>query len=105
MTREFTATIVNEERAEEWARVLGTKTVFIKSPIPNMANLPGHPNAFIYELDLDELTDGQRSQLIAHLADKFGLPAEQVESDLEAHGVPILADDCIIGFINPQKWF
>jgi hypothetical protein len=105
MAQDFTATITHPERAAEWQRVLGTTTVYITTPIPIRANLPGHPNAEIYLLDLNLISSQQREALITHLAARFNLPRQEVESDLDKHGVPILAQDCIVAVANPHKWF
>lgn len=105
MGKDFTVTVYNPERKAEWEAMLGTATVHVKSPIPSRANLPGHPNTLIYEMDLGFLTGGQRRRLVAHLAAKFGLPKREVARDLDSHGVPILASDCVASVKNPQKWF
>jgi len=105
MAKDFTATIHDPERAAEWQAILGTNTIYIRSPIPESANLPGHPDALIYYLDLDLLAEDQRIRLIAHLAHKFGLAEAGVDAMMEEHGVPILANDCSITVRNPQRWF
>ena len=105
MGKDFTATITNPKRAEEWEALLGITTVYIKSPIPKRANLPGHPNALIYELDMDLITNEQRRLLEQHFHLKFGVPEEMVLETLEEIGVPILADDCIVSVANPLRWF
>jgi hypothetical protein len=108
MSKDFTA-ILNEneentDRIADWERILGTRRVCIKSPIPTRASLPDRGEAFIYELDLDLLTDDQRERLVRHLAEKFGYTVEQVEQALPYHGVPILADDITLSIANPQRW-
>jgi hypothetical protein len=105
MGKDFTVTITNEERAAEWEETLGTRTVHVKSPLPSMATLPGYPAAMIYELDLEMITPEQRERLVAHLAQKFGIPADEVAAQLDQHGVPILADDCTVMVRHPQRWF
>ena len=64
MGEDFKVTICDPERKAEWEAVLGTTTVHVKSPFPTLANLPGHPGALIYELDLDFLSQEQRQKLI-----------------------------------------
>jgi hypothetical protein len=103
--KDFTATIHNPERAAEWQAILGTTTIYIRSPIPEFAQLPGHPNALIYYLDLDLLTEDQWTRLVIHLAYKFGLTAEDADAMLEKHGLPILANDCKVTIHNPQRWW
>lgn len=104
MGQDFTATITNPERRAEWEDILGTATVHVKAPFPTKADLPSHPDALVYELDLDFLTEEQREKLVIHLAVKFGLPSEYVGKNLDVHGVPILAKDCVISVANPQRW-
>jgi hypothetical protein len=105
MGKDFTVMICNPERAVEWEAILGTIRVHVKSPIPSRANLPGHPDALIYELDLGFLDADQRQRLVAHLAEKFGFSEDEVEAALDEHGVPILAGDCVVSVTNPQCWF
>ena len=104
MSKDFVANIHDPERAAEWQRILGITSVYVKSFFPTYANLPGHPNARIYELDLDLLTDDQRTKLTAFLAQKFGMDADQAKAMLPEYGVPILAKDVTITIHNPQKW-
>ena len=104
MGKDFRVTVYNKDRAKEWESILGTTTVYVKSPFPTLAKLPGRGEALIYELDLDLITDEQRERLVAHLAAKFDVPLAVVQAKLDL-GVPILADDCTVGVMNPQKWF
>lgn len=106
MGKDFTATISgNSDRAETWRKILGTETIYIKSPIRSFANLPGKPNTAIYELDLDLLTDDQRERLVSHLSARFDISITDVARDLDVIGCPILADDVIVTIHNPQRWF
>lgn len=105
MSKDFTATITNPERAAEWEALLDTTTVHIRSPIPQPASLPGHPKAMIYELDLALITDEQRQRLIQHFHLKFGVPKDTIMQTLNEIGVPILTDDCIVSITShPLKW-
>ena len=105
MSKDFQVTVTNPERAAEWEKILGTATLPVKSPIPTPVLLPTVGKARIYELDLDLITDEQRQNLIVHIAQKFSLDPRDVEQGLEEHGVPLLADDCIVAVFNPNKWF
>lgn len=105
MGKDFTVTVTNSERAAMWLDVLGTATVHVKSPVATRANLPGKPNSLIYELDLEMITPEQREKLVAYIAQKFGIPSDDVAASLDDHGVPMLADDCIVTVVNPQRWF
>jgi len=104
MGKDFTVTVCDPERKAEFEAILGTATVCVKTPFPVRANLPGHPDALVYELDLELITLKQRERLVAHLAEKFELPPAEVEANLNDHGVPILADDCVVGIANPLRW-
>lgn len=104
MAKDFTVTVTDPARAAEWEAVLGTARLHVRSPIPSRANLPGKPGAEIYLLDLELLTPEQRQRLVAHLAERFGLPVEFVEKNLDVQGVPILAEHCVVAISNPQKW-
>jgi hypothetical protein len=105
VSKDFVVTIRGgTERAREWVELFGTTRVCVRSPIPHRANLPGRPGALVYELDLAELTPAARARLVAYLAAKFGIPVAEVDLELEAHGVPILADDCSVAVHNPQRW-
>lgn len=104
MERDFSATITNPARAAEWQAVFGTTTVNIKSPLPEWADLPGKGRSIVYFLDLDLITLEQRQRLVEHISQKFNLSAAEVEADLDAHGMPILDEDCLVTAVNPQKW-
>lgn len=104
MGQDFTVTVCEPERAAEFEAIFGTTTVHVKSPFPVKADLPGHPASWVFMLDLDLITADQRERLVAHLAKKFGIPAEEVEAVLDEHGVPLLADNCTAGLANPLRW-
>jgi len=105
MGKDFTVTITDPQRAEEFKRIFGTTTVHVTSPFPERVNLRGTPHSLVYMLDLELITDGQRHALIQHIADKFQLPPDQVAATLDQHGVPILAENCVVSIEHPQKWF
>lgn len=104
MAKDFTVTVTNIHRTAEWTAIFDTSTLFVKSPIPYPASLPGHPKAYVYDLDLDHYDETQRQRLVDHIAAKFGIPAHQVAAELEKQGVPILADDCTPTIRGPQRW-
>jgi hypothetical protein len=104
MGKDFKCIITETTRAAEWQKHLGTTTVYVKSPIPSWASLPGIPRAQIYELDLELLTPVQRENLVIWLAEKFDLPADEVRADLEKYGVPILAEHCVVTVEHPHRW-
>lgn len=105
MAKDFTVRITNPQRAAEWQAVFGTTTVCVRSPFPHFGNLPGFSEPqLLYLLDLDEITPEQRLALVMHIAEKFSLPAEEVEAALDTDGVPLLAQDCTAVISNPQRW-
>lgn len=87
-----TATIHDEHRAAVWGSIFPGAVLPILSILPSKADLPGHPGASVYLLDLDAISDEQREKLIEYLATLFSMSEDEVQSDL-ARGVPILADD------------
>ena len=105
MSKDFSVIVHNPERIEEWMAVFDTNILYVKSPIPFLANLPGHPNTLVYMLDLDQYTDEQRHRLVQHIATKFHKEPLVVESELDAQGLPILAEDCNVSVSNPLRWF
>ena len=105
MGQDFTVTITDPKHAAEFQRIFGTTTVHVKSPLPELDNLPGKPAKPVYMLDLELITDEQRIALIRHIADKFCIPLGEVAVTLDMHGVPILAEHCVVTVEHPQKWF
>lgn len=97
-----TATAHDAERATLWREVFGDNQCPIKSIIPRIANLPGKPNSRIYEMDLKAISSDQRQKLVESIAKKFGIPAGEVESGLDKHGVPILADNVTVSSSDPR---
>ncbi len=102
---DFEATIHDPERAAEFHKILGRTTVKIRSPVPKWGNFPDIGRQLFYELDIDLITEDEREALIKHIADKFKLTQDFVRSQLPVIGVPILAKDCVITVMNPQRWF
>lgn len=100
-----TATIHAPERRAVWSEIFPDARVPIESILPAVANLPGHPGARVYMLDLDAINDIQRAQMIDMLAKKFNLPAEEVSRDMDSMGVPILADGVSVALSDPGLFF
>ena len=88
-----TVTIHDEHRAAVWGKIFPGARMPILSIVPSTADLPGHPGASVYLLDLAAITDEQRGQLVNALADLFAMDPDQVRQDVDALGVPISADD------------
>lgn len=103
--KDFTARISEDsERAGTWLEVMGTGKVYLKSPFPTLASLPGNPNRLIYELDLIMLNNAQRTKLIRYISKRFNIPTADVARDLDILGCPILSEDVTVSVANPQKW-
>jgi hypothetical protein len=86
-------------RHSEWVRIFGSDTIPIVSTVAKRADLPGKPDVFVYDLDLEALDEGQRRRLVEHITEKFHLQEESVWRDLKSdHGVPILDEDLLVSF-------
>lgn len=103
MATDFHVTI-HGERGEEWERIAGTATFPVQSPIPVLAELPGRGTQRVFLLAIDELEASTLEKIVAHLAAKFGVPPEETEAEVRAHGIPILDEECSLMIQNPQKW-
>jgi hypothetical protein len=104
MSHDFWVTITGE-RGREWKRVAGTDYFPVLSPIPVMGDLPGIGLSRVYLLAIDQMEPNILSRIVAHLSGKFGMTAEETQAELDKGGIPILADDCMVTVLNPQKWF
>ena len=92
-------------RADDFLKVFGSLDVRVDSFIPMLVELPGFEEPQkVYLLDLKWLTQRERERLTRHLAAKFNIPLEQVESEIDDVGVPILDQDCYLIVENPQRW-
>ena len=86
---------INKKQEDDWKNVLGTTELPIISLLPEPAETPiGVKN--VYMIDLETLTKKQHENLVKHLAERYHLTEEEVESDINTIGVPIIADDCQI---------
>ena len=105
MGRDFTVTVIDDDRREEFLRVFGTTTVPVLSAFPVLAELPGYAEPVeVYELDLERVMVEQRERLVTHIAGKFGLRRSEVEADLDAVGMPILATGCVASLGDIRKF-
>lgn len=95
MSEQTTLTVYGE-RAETFKLVFGSDTVVIQSPLPVLCNLPGHGEQMCYLLDMTTISREQRLVLIGYFAAQFGLPVDEVSRDLDAKGVPIRAEGCVV---------
>lgn len=96
-----TATILDPERSQFWLGAIGTNTLPIKSIIPIICNLPGHPSAHAYLLDLRAIDDKMKRKIAEGIATKFRVDAGEVEADMERNGMPILAKNCNVQSSDP----
>src|SRR5687768_1284064 len=88
-----TVTIHDEHRAAVWGKIFEGARMPILSIVPVRADLPGHPGASVYFLDLNVITDQQRDQLVASMAELFSMDPDQLRQDVAELGVPILAEN------------
>jgi len=105
MSKNFTVTVHNPERAAVFEALFGGTTVCVKSPIPLLMTLPEVGEKRAYLLDLDTLTPEQRDKLIFYLMRKFApLLEDEAKEGLQEHGLPILTEDCVLTVHNPAMW-
>ena len=85
-------------RAKDWQYVFGRLTnIPLKSPISchvGIEELGDHVE--IYFLDLGKVTAKEYSRLVRLLSKRTNDPADQVDRELQARGVPVLAEDVIV---------
>jgi len=93
-----TASIIETSpRAADWLRVFGRLTdIPLRSPFAIRVNVPGRSNVSAYLLDISFITPEERLRLVNHIADRFNLTPAEVDRDLDAQGVPILAEDVLV---------
>jgi hypothetical protein len=85
----------NKKQEDAWKDVLGTTELPILSLLPEPAETPTGVKD-VYMVDLETLTKKQHEKLVTHLAERYHLTEEEVRSDINILGVPIIADDCQI---------
>lgn len=92
-------------RGEEWQRVLGTSRLPVRTPVPQLAHLPGHTTPQrVFLLALDQMSDEELEKIWRHLAQKFGLTPEQIRAEIDAVGIPILEADTVVIVHNHLRW-
>lgn len=97
-----TVTIHDPQRAAFWQNAIGTNRLPIRSIIPQLANLPGLPNAAVYLLDTAAISDEMKHAIANAIVQKFGAPSPQVVlEDMASNGMPILADGCSVTSSDP----
>ena len=96
----FATIRADNDRAAAWREVFGGDRLPVKSILPGRANLPGKPDALIYEMDIRALTPEIRERLITSIATRFGQDLAFVEANLDREGCPVLADDVVVSTTN-----
>lgn len=86
-------------RAADWQRVFGGLTVPLLAPFAIHVQVPDVVRE-CYRVDVAALTPEQRRRAVEHIVQRFGVPAAEVEADLDNDelGLPILAEDVSVTF-------
>jgi hypothetical protein len=105
MPGDFTLTCHDPIRAAEWRETFGTESLPVRSPVPELARLPGFdlPQR-VYLLDWASLSEHQQTAAVRAVAAKWGIPAWEVRRDIDRDGFPLLADGCSLMVTNPARW-
>lgn len=104
MGKDFLVKVTDPERAEAFRQILGSDVVFVESPVPELANLPGLGERKVFKLDLVMYTAYEKAKLADYIAAKFNIDIDFVKTNLASAGVPILDEDCTVIVQNPQRW-
>ena len=70
----------------------------LKSPKPHPATLGPEKNVPVYLLDFDAMPLTQRARLFGIVAEKFGVPLNEVLKAVAAEGFPIREADVIVSY-------
>jgi hypothetical protein len=95
MKHKHTVTIHDPERAAFWQASIGTTTLPVISPFPTYADVPGHPHALVYMLNLRAIDSEMRAKIIGAIARQFHY-SERFVADHIDEGMPILAEGCSV---------
>jgi hypothetical protein len=95
---------ISGPRGDEWERVCGTRQFPVTTWEPIRANLPGKPNSLVWMMNLQLMDSDTLAKIVAHLSQKFGIPVQEIEAEMAAHGNPILAEDAFVVLNDPQRW-
>lgn len=91
-------------RGDEWEKVCGTRTFPVTTWNPMRADLPGKPNAEVWFLHIILLGPGMLDKIVAHMANKFAVPLEELRREVDRQGIPILAEDGYVHLNDLQRW-
>lgn len=86
------------ERATWWQEVYGSFEVPLLSPLPIRLIGPNGEAQSFYKVDLSKLPPQQHDKAAQFVANKFGLPIDEVRKDMNEYGIPILAEDVTVSF-------
>lgn len=95
---------IQGERGAEWERVCGTRQFPVTTWEPMKATVMGQPNTEVWLLNLLLIDKVTLDKILAHVAAKFNQPLAQIQADVAAHGIPILAEDAYVALNDPQRW-
>jgi hypothetical protein len=92
------------ERGVFWERVLGTAVLPIRSPWPTPARLPDRAPGLVFLLAADLMSPAQLEAIHAAIAERFGLPVDEVRAEAARDGYPILGEEATVVIHRPQRW-
>jgi hypothetical protein len=105
VSHDFWVTIsADSERGRRWERLLGTRTVPVRSPVPHAADLPGLGVRPVFDLAHERLAPAQLDALLEDLCARFGLTRAEGDALLAAQGIPILDEGCTVTIEHPERW-
>ena len=97
--------VVNDGRAEAFAKIFGRNRVPIEGPALENARLPRVGTQPVYKIDLEALTPVQREGLAEYLSAVWDMPMERVAEEIAARGVPIRAEGTVLVELDPDPDF
>ena len=86
-----------------WTSILGTATLPVTSPTPEICRLEGQPDLPCYLLDWSSLSREQFKRMIAGVAKIFHTSAAAVTQDVCTKGMPIRAGEDVTVTV-PDGW-
>lgn len=105
MSGEMFKAFLNDEGKKMWGAIFPDGMIPIQNPFPGPGILGSSgQRAQVYMVAWDDLTPGQRGQVINLLAEKFHAPVSDVENQILEKGMPLRAS-----FVShtsiPAKYF
>lgn len=92
--RGYVTEIIQRRRAV-WERVIGTELIPVVDIRPRRAEFRDGP-AWVYDVALGQLHDGQVNRLAAYAARRNGVSYEEMRSLLQRQGLTVRADDVMV---------